>query len=67
MGKMTQKLPPIIKTLSKKSQEKDGKIKWKLNTANSNWDDCKFLLHWNKIEWVNPRNKILRKKTYSTS
>ena len=24
--------------------------------ANQNWNDCKFQIHWNKLEWLNPRN-----------
>ena len=23
--------------------------------ANQNWNDWKFHIHWNKLEWVNPR------------
>ena len=23
---------------------------------NQSWDDWKFKIHWNKLEWVNPRN-----------
>ena len=26
------------------------------------WNYWKFQLHWHKLEWVNPRNKIRRKK-----
>ena len=29
--------------------------------ANQNWNDWKFQIHRNKIEWVNPRNFIERK------
>ena len=58
MNKLSQKLPPLNKNkLSKKSQEKEDKIKIHLQTANQNWNDWKFQIHWNKLEWVNPRNR----------
>ena len=57
MEKITKGLPPLRKQkLSKKSQEKYDKIKNKLYTDNRNWNDCKFQLHWNKLEWVNKRS-----------
>ena len=40
MEKMTKGLPPLRKQkLNKKAQEKDGKMKRKLHTSNSNWND----------------------------
>ena len=58
MKKMTKGLPPIRKqTLSKKAQNKNDKIKGKLHTANRNWNDWIFQLHWNKLDWVNPISK----------
>ena len=66
MKKMSKGLPPLKKKKpSKKSQEKDGKMKWKLHTANMNFNDWKFQLHWNKLEWVNPRSKIKRKNLFN--
>ena len=64
---MTKGLPPIIKILINKAQEKNGKMKWKLHTANMNWNYWRFQLHCNNLEWVKPRIKIVRKKPYSTS
>ena len=26
--------------------------------ANQSWNDWKFQIHWNKLEWVNPRSPI---------
>ena len=64
--KTTKRLPPIRKqTLSKKVHEKNDKIKWKLHTANRNWNDRKFQLHLNKLEWVNPRYKIIIKTLFN--
>ena len=25
---------------------------------NKIWNDCKFQIHWNKLEWVNPKIRI---------
>ena len=67
MKKMGTDIPPLGKqNRSKKSQDKDNKIKSKLHTSNRNWDDWKFQINSNMHEWVNPRSKIAR-KTYSTS
>ena len=62
MEKITKGLTPTRKqTLINKAQEKNDKIKRKLHTSNRNWNYCKFQLHWNKLEWVNLRSKIVRK------
>ena len=61
-GKMTKGLLTIRKqTLINKAQEKNDKIKSRLHTDNRNWSYWRFQFHWNKLEWVNPRNKIVRK------
>ena len=61
MREMNKKLPPLkISNPNKTTQEKDYKIK-KLQTDNWNWNDWKFHIYWNMIEWVNPRSKIVRK------
>ena len=63
---MTKRLPPLRKQkLIKKSQEKDDKIKWKLHTANMNWNGWKSQLHWNNIEWANTIIKIKRKTIFN--
>ena len=39
----------------------------KLYEANKWWNDWRFQLHWNKLEWVDPKNLIKRDKHYSVS
>ena len=64
---MSNKLPPLYKhNVSKNSQEKYDKKKY-LHTANRNWNDWKFQIHLNMLEWVNSRSKIVIRETYSTS
>ena len=43
------------------------KNKSNLQPANWNWNDCKLHIHCNMLQWFNPRGKILRKNSYSTS
>ena len=60
---MIKKLPTLPKQkLSKKERERYDRIKRNLHTANWNWNDWKFQIHWEMLEWVNPRSKIVRKK-----
>ena len=55
--KLGQKIPPLKKRkLSKKVQEEEDKIKRKITGENQEWRDWKFQIHWNKLEWMNPRN-----------
>ena len=62
MEKLCQKLPPLKKRKSsKKSQKEEDKIKRRLTGANQEWNYWKFLIQWNKIEWVNPRSHDERK------
>ena len=64
--KMNKGLPPIRKqTLSKETYEKNGKIKGKVHTDNRNRNDWNFQLHWNKLEWVHPRSKTVRKTIFN--
>ena len=54
---INEKIPPLKKRkLSKKSQEKEDKIKRNLQMENQSWNACRFQIHWNELEWVNPRN-----------
>ena len=39
--------------MGKKSQEKEDIIKINIKMANQSWNDWKFQIHWNTIEWVN--------------
>ena len=34
---------------------------------NQIWNDWKFQIHWNKLEWVNPRSRIEVKNTFFVS
>ena len=51
MNKLNQKLSPLKKRkLIKKHTKKKEK---QPQTANQNWNDWRFQIHWNIIEWVN--------------
>ena len=55
--KLFQKLPPLKKSKSsKKYQKEEDKIKRRLTEANQMWNDWKFQIHWNKLEWVHQRS-----------
>ena len=43
-------------TKQKIPEKEEDKINRKLTEANQYWNDWKFQIHWNKIEWVNPRS-----------
>ena len=56
MKKLGQKLSSLNKCkISKKSQKEEDEIKIRLTEANQIWYDYKFHIHWNKLEWLNPR------------
>ena len=61
MEKLGQKLSPLQKKKLRKKQEYKDKIKRRLTEANQEWCDWKFQIHWNKLEWVNPRSQDERK------
>ena len=62
--KLGQKLPSLKKRkLSTKSQKQEDEIKRRLTEANQYWNDWKFQIYWNKLEWVNPRSRNKRKKS----
>ena len=52
-----KKGPPPLKTtkLSKKAQKRQDLIKNKLFQSNMWWNDWKFQLHWNMLEWVDTK------------
>ena len=58
--------PKEIK-LSKRAQEKEDEIKRKLHKDNQDWYYWKIQIHWNKIEWVNPRNRNEQKSPFCVS
>ena len=53
--------------LSKKAQDRHDLIKKKLYEYNMWWNYWKFQLHWNKLEWVDPKSTPKRVKPYSVS
>ena len=68
LGKCEKGLPPLkITKLSKKALKRDDLIKNKLFVSNISWNDCKFQLHWNMLEWVDPKTTPKRVKPFSVS
>ena len=64
----TRGLPPCKRTkLSKKSQEGQDIIEKKLYESNRWSNDWKLQLHWNKLEWVDPKYTPKRLKLVSVS
>ena len=58
MNKLYQKLPQQKKSkLSKKSPKEGDKKKKRLTEANQYWNGWRFHIHWNKLEWANPRSR----------
>ena len=67
MEKLLRGYPHRITELSKNTQGKQDGIHKELYEANKWWNDWRFQLYWNNIEWVNPRSLIKRDKPYSVS
>ena len=67
-GKMCKRTTTIEeKKLSKRAQERHDLIKNKLFQSNMWWNDWKFQLHWNMIEWVDPKSTPKTVKPFSVS
>ena len=67
-GEITKVMYPLNRSkLSKKSQDNKDKIKNKLYEVNKWWNDWRFQLHWNKLEWVNLRSLTKMNKPFSFS
>ena len=67
-GGSARGLPPWTRTkLSKKAQDRQDDIQKKLYEANRRGIDWKLLLHWNKLEWVDPKSNPKRVKPFSVS
>ena len=62
-------LTPLSRTkLRKKAQERQDEIQKKLYETNNWWNDWKFQLHLNKLEWVDPKyNPKIVKPFYVSS
>ena len=59
------KIPSTKRRLLRKKRE--GKKKEKLRKANVYWNNWNLQLYWDNIEWINPKNKYLKKNTFFTS
>ena len=64
-----QKGLPLLKRkkLGKKAQKRQDLIKNELFQSNIWWNDWKFQLHWNMLEWVDPKSTTKRVKPFSVS
>ena len=68
LKKCARGLPPLKRSkLSKKSQERQDYIQKKLYQSNRWWNDWRFQLHWNKLEWVDPKSAPKIFKHFSVS
>ena len=64
--KSARGLPLLRRTkISKRSQERQDEIQKKLYEANKWWNDWKSQLHWNNLEWVDPKYNPKRVKPLS--
>ena len=55
------------KETNQKSQKTEDEIKIKLHKDNQAWNIWKFHIHWNKLEWVNPRSRKEEKHCVSSN
>ena len=68
VNKLGKKLPPLKKRKFKnKSPKEEEKIKIKLTEANKYFNYWKFQIHWNKLEWLNPRSRDEQKNPFCVS
>ena len=68
LEKSARRLTPLKRTkLIKKAQERQDYIQNKLHESNRWWNDWKFQLHWNKLEWVDPKYTPKTVKPFSVS
>ena len=66
VNKLGQKLPPLKKSiLIKKNQKEEDEIKIKLTESNKYLNAWIFQIHWNELEWENPRSRDKRKIHFS--
>ena len=68
LKKYEKGLPLLKRTKpSKKAQKRHDLIKNKLFQSNMRWNDSKLQLHWNMLEWVDPKTTPKRVKPFSVS
>ena len=65
MGKSAKGIPPLKRSKIGKKHKRIRIKSKKLYEANKWWNDWRFQLYWNKIEWVDPKTLIKRDKPYS--
>ena len=64
--KHKSKIPPMKSPrLIKEAQKKEDDIKQNLEKSHHYWNYCKFQIHWNKLEWVVPKNCNAKKNIFS--
>ena len=67
LKKIAKGLPPLKRTkINKKAQERHD-LKKKYDEYNMWWNDWKFQLHWNMLEWVDPKSTPKIVKPFSVS
>ena len=64
MEKLGQKLPTLKKGKLNQKKEEENTIKRRITEASQKCCDWKFQIHWNKLEWVNPRRRYERKSIF---
>ena len=68
VNKIGQKLTTLKKSiLRNKSQKEEDEIKIKLTESNKYLNAWRFQIHWNKLEWENPRSHDKRKNSFYVS
>ena len=56
------------KEIKQKTPKKEEyELKRRLTEYNKYWNDWKFLIHWNKLDWLNPRSWDERKNQFCVS
>ena len=50
-----------------KNQKEEDYMNIKIHKNNQDWNDWKFQVHWNKLEWVNPSSRVERKHSFCVS
>ena len=55
------------KEIMQKEKIREDKIKKRLTEANQECCDRNSQIHWNKLEWVNPRSRDERKNAFCVS
>ena len=66
--KINAKLHSIKRSpLRKKGEINEGKIRENIRKVDDHWNNWKFQLHWNKLEWVYPKTRDRWKNPFYSS